>query len=538
MYNTFIMQFLPDQQKNHEHKHSKYKNQYKSNTIYWGLGIENEVYLELSKKNTIKKTDVLVKQKRERYSVDYYSNYKKYYLSKGLIHHIADIKNSEELTIPYLLNSHSFTKTDIYNQPVTLYTKNCEKNPNFSGETFIETLQNKNSYFMDAFDKYWLFDGDSIEFNSINFFNVSLSEMIGELKENKKRFIDELNNSILDLDEKSCFYNETFTIMKTNYAFATYMTNSENIGIFNNGTLHYNLTLPTELDQNCKIADWNNFVKDHQKAVRAIQWIEPLYITIYCSPDPFCGSEGFSKASQRCAVSRYIGVGTYDSDTMETGKILTKPINEIVCNKSPFWWYHKFNEKTAYTKLDEIGMDINFNKHYNHGIELRFIDHIDDDNIMHESFEFMVYLMDFILDSDKINGHGNPIINSTWNDIAYNAMTYGKNYSLTDDQQELYSTIFEFQIKGKTIHDVYNEIFTELKKRYSKCGKFSQCALKKNNIEKECTSVQTRIQEGCFLCCPSATELKTDYKNNSSLKSFYDSVFHFTYSPFAKKNKI
>ncbi len=538
MYNTFIMQFLPDQQKNHEHKHSKYKNRYKSNTIYWGLGIENEVYLELSKKNTIKKTDVLVKQKRERYSVDYYSNYKKYYLSKGLIHHIADVKNSEELTIPYLLNSHSFTKTDIYNQPVTLYTKNCEKNPNFSGETFIETLQNKNCYFTDAFDKYWLFDGDSIEFNSINFFNVSLSEMICELKENKKRFIDELNNAILDLDEKSCFYNETFSIMKTNYAFATYMTNSENIGVFNNGTLHYNLTLPTQLDQNCKIADWNKFVKDHQKAVRAIQWIEPLYITIYCSPDPFCRSEGFSKASQRCAVSRYIGVGTYDSDKMETGKILTNPINEIVCNKSPFWRYHKFNEKTAYTKLDEIGMDINFNKHYNHGIELRFIDHIDDDNIIHESFEFIVYLMDFILDSDKINGHGNPIINSTWNDIVYNAMTYGKNYSLTDDERELYSTIFEFQIKGKIIDDVYNEIFTELKKRYSKCGKFSQCALKKNNTEQECTSVQTRIQEGCFLCCPSAIEDETDYKNNSLLKSFYESMFHFTYSPFAKKNKI
>jgi histidyl-tRNA synthetase len=30
----------------------------------------------------------------------------------------------------------------------------------------------------------------------------------------------------------------------------------------------------------------------------------------------------------------------------------------------------------AIDKLDKIGLDINFNKHYNHGIEIRFFDHI------------------------------------------------------------------------------------------------------------------------------------------------------------------
>ena len=164
------MHFLPDQQKNSESKHFKYKNAYKPNNIYWGLGIENEIYLEFSKKKIIKKTDVLVKQKNERYSLDYYSNYKKYYLSKGLIHFISSIED-DEIEIPYLLNSHSFTKTDIYNEPARLYTKKCEENPRFCGETFIETLQKTNPYFKNTIDTYWLFDGDSIEFNSINFFN-------------------------------------------------------------------------------------------------------------------------------------------------------------------------------------------------------------------------------------------------------------------------------------------------------------------------------------------------------------------------------
>ena len=532
------MHFFPDQQKNQEGKHSKYKNTYKPNVIYWGLGIENEIYLEFSKKNTIKKTDVLVKQKNERYSLNYYSNYKKYYLSKGLIHYISSVQNNDEMEIPYLLNSHSFTKTDIYNQPARLYTKECEKNPKFSGETFIETLEKNNPYFKNTFDTYWLFDGDSIEFNSINFFNVSLREILNELKENKKKFIDELNKTTSTIDAKSSFYNEQFSIMKKNYAFATYMTNSANIGIFNNGTLHYNLTLPTELDQNSKILNWNKFVGDHQKAVRAIQWIEPLYIAIYCSPDPFSDTEGFSKASQRCAVSRYIGVGTYNADTMESGKILTKPINEVICSSLKFWWRHAFVDNNAYAKLDEIGMDINFNKHYNHGIELRFIDHIEDENLVYESFEFIVYLMDFILDSDKINENGNPIVNSTWNNVVYNAMTHGKKYSLVDEERKLYSDIFDFEIQGKTIEDVYQEIFKELKIRYAECGKFSQRAIKKNNVVKECTPTQIDIQEGCFLCCPPAFEDETDYKNNSWIKYISDSIFHFTSSPFAKKDKI
>lgn len=532
------MIFLPDQQKNSESKHSKYKNAYKPNNIYWGLGIENEIYLECSKKKIIKKTDVLVKQKNERYSLDYYSNYKKYYLSKGLIHFISSIENNDEIEIPYLLNSHSFTKTDIYNQPARLYTKGCEENPHFSGETFIETLQKTNPYFKNTIDTCWLFDGDSIEFNSINFFNASLSEVLHELEKNKNEFINELNKTTLEIDNKSCFHKEQFSIMKKNYAFATYMTNSENIGIFNNGTLHYNLTLPTELDQNSKIADWSKFVKDHQKAIRAIQWIEPFYIAVYCSPDPFSETEGFSKASQRCAVSRYIGIGTYNADTMESGKILIKPVNEIICSAYKFWWRNQFIESNAYANLDEIGMDINFNKHYNHGIELRFIDHIENETGMHESFEFIIYLMDFVLDSDKINSHKNPIINSTWNNLVYNAMTHGKNCSLTDEERELYSTIFEFEIKGKTIEDVHNEIFKELKTRYSECGKFSQYAIKKNNIGKEDLLVRTDIQGCCFLCVPSAIENENNHKNNNWIKYFTESISNFTSSPFHKKNEI
>ena len=36
-------------------KHKKYNSYYKSNELFWGIGIENEVYLEFDKKINVSK---------------------------------------------------------------------------------------------------------------------------------------------------------------------------------------------------------------------------------------------------------------------------------------------------------------------------------------------------------------------------------------------------------------------------------------------------------------------------------------------------
>ena len=36
--------------KNSSDKHTKYKNSYGKNEIYWGIGLENELYLEFENK--------------------------------------------------------------------------------------------------------------------------------------------------------------------------------------------------------------------------------------------------------------------------------------------------------------------------------------------------------------------------------------------------------------------------------------------------------------------------------------------------------
>ena len=111
---------------------------------------------------------------------------------------------------------------------------------------------------------------------------------------------------------------------------------------------------------------------------------------------------------------------------METGKILTKKINDMDFTKNDFWWYNRFHNSSVYNKLEEIGYDINFNKHWNHGIELRIFDHINNYNDMHKCFEFIIYLCDILLIND-INVI-NPIKDKIWNNIVYNCLKDGKNY--------------------------------------------------------------------------------------------------------------
>ena len=58
-------------------KHQYYASKYIPNDIYWGIGIENEVYFEMSKPLEIDiKTFYTKNAKRERYSVNYFTSYR------------------------------------------------------------------------------------------------------------------------------------------------------------------------------------------------------------------------------------------------------------------------------------------------------------------------------------------------------------------------------------------------------------------------------------------------------------------------------
>ena len=202
-------------------KHNKYGNQYKPYSVFWGLGIEQEVYLEFENKQYISEHEFLHNHKKERYSVDYYSNYDLDILTEAF-GEILRLSGSKILEIPLMLNSHSFTKTDRYGEHETIYSTKREPNKKFSGKTLIKYLEEQDKYFNQE-DPTWIFDGDTIEFISVDFCNAKLSEILKEVEINKRIFMVKLNRLV----EKNKIFSEygKIKIMEQNHAFGKYLTN-------------------------------------------------------------------------------------------------------------------------------------------------------------------------------------------------------------------------------------------------------------------------------------------------------------------------
>ena len=85
-------------------KHTKYLNFYETLKMaddeYWGIGIENETYLMFENMTTVPRKFIEKNQKYERYSVNYWSNYKAQRLSTTLR------KLPDNINVPIYINSY------------------------------------------------------------------------------------------------------------------------------------------------------------------------------------------------------------------------------------------------------------------------------------------------------------------------------------------------------------------------------------------------------------------------------------------------
>jgi hypothetical protein len=138
---------------------------------------------------------------------------------------------------------------------------------------------------------------------------------------------------------------------------------------------------------------------------------------------------------------------------MITGKALTIPR----CGFLDTWWYNQYHESSGYEKLNAVGLDINFNKYINHGIELRFFDYINESTLISESFTFIIYLMDYILENDDIID--NPIIDKLWNQIVLKTIINGKDNILNNNEKKIYENMFNIKLKKTNIVDIYYELY-------------------------------------------------------------------------------
>ena len=454
-------------------KHTRYLSSYKPNDYFWGIGIENETYLQFTKQFSHPTLGIHQNHKQERYSVNYYATLNPEY--KDHLKQLFPLKKSH-YQIPIYLNSHTLQKTDISGNHQTTYEKEPQPNSNYKGQTIHEVLCNYNpTYFKDNYKISYTFDGDTIEFMTQNYYKCTIEKTIEELVSEKQRFLQSINDAFKAL--KIFQQYGSLTYPERNEPFVSFLTNTKNVAIFNNGTYHINITLPTQLGSDSEPVNEELFVKRHQQLIRLIQFLEPILIVKYGTPDPFSQvSPKYSKASQRCAVSRYIGIGTYDTDTMMTGKILTIEKEEFPQSKLDYWWYTTYTKTSNYNPLDKIGVDINFRKHGVHGIELRFFDWFPEQHLK-ELMTLLVHLCDFSLLKERV---GNPIFSETWNNFVVRCLQQGPTLTVTNDEYELYKKIFDLR-KNKESRDI-NELYKNIEQRLLKTrGECTELMLDKNS---------------------------------------------------------
>lgn len=399
-------------------KHSKYQSAYRRCGFYWGLGVEHETYIMTGWTHDISGFTA-GNMKPERYSVSYYKNYQKEALMPAL--HAILQRGNGALNVPVLMNNHSLVDCDLSGEHRTTYEREPKPNPRFAGYSVYDYLCHYSLWLRDQKERAFTWDGDTVEFMTQDFYRATVDSVMAELNYIEWRFIAEIQRvpatGILES-------HAPFSLASPrNEPFATYLTNPRAVSMFNNGTFHVNATLPTRLGFDRRPLRWADFVKKHRRLARLVQWLEPLWIATFGSGDPLAAvADGFAAGSQRLAVSRYIGVGTFDTVAMPTGKILQMPRPTVLS------WYDVSG--SAYAPLDVIGLDINFNKHWAHGLELRIFDQMPMASLR-SVLEHVVLLMDIALSEQQV---ADPRDETVWQNAARSAIFEGSRWIITEAQ--------------------------------------------------------------------------------------------------------
>jgi hypothetical protein len=454
-------------------KHLRYKSLYQENELFWGLGIEEETYFQFTKPLYVAAPIIKSCHAAERYSVRYFKTYKQGYT---LAFEKLFPDASGFFPIPYFVNSHAFNKMDLSGNHMTTYEKVPKPNKRFHGKTFYQELCKfiphyycrRPKSFKQIFEESCIFDGDSIEFVTQDFYKATVHKAVNELVKAKVNLLDTINTF---LTQKGIHKEKGLLMYPTvNPGFVVNFTNPKNITMFNNGTYHINITLPSYLGKKDKnrlpqLVDYKKFKADHKRYIRFIQWLQPFVIGKFGTPDPLSQvSPLYAKGSQRCAISRYIGLCTYDTNAMPIGKIVTIPVAQIRGSDTPFWWYRQYHSESGYVMLDELGMDISYRKHYNHGVEIRFLDWFPE-TMLKSVLEFYVYLADLSLDT-MIQMPDEAIMNEEYNNLVVNLLRHGKEYSVPESTVRMYNRMLGLSIERSTISNMYDSIFKEIRNKY------------------------------------------------------------------------
>jgi hypothetical protein len=419
---------------------------------YWGIGLENETYMQFEESLIVSGEFIQEKIGFEKYSIDYRKCYKPESLTPVLK---KAFSLNENYKVSRMMNSHSLEKLDVNYQHKTLSAakpviENTDAtavilppldNPDYLGKSIMELFLEDQPYNIQSMITQRNktmgsvhFDGDSIEFVTKYFENRTIVDSCKELKATKKLFLDTINESKV-IKEKLNFpdYNNGLNM---------FMTNQENLVLFNNGTYHFHITLPT-LTEDSRIVDYKDFDKTHANAIYLLQWFEPFFIATLGSPDimgvistKYDLDKKFTLGSMRNAMSRYIGVGTYNK-SMPKGKILTYNVDDFrkllkFEQEENIWWRDQIQSEMEYELLSEVGLDFNQEKMYQSGFEFRSFDEFPAKYLNDVLFSIILICEHALNLPDVQWGHDSV----AWNNLVFKTLKNGYLSEINEEEKD------------------------------------------------------------------------------------------------------
>jgi hypothetical protein len=413
---------------------------------YWGIGLENETYLQFEESLVVSGQFIQEKMGRERYSIDYLKCYRAGSLEKVLARAFDSSKN---YLVSQMMNSHSLEKLDIHFQHKTIQSAPpLLDNPDYAGKSILELFLEKQPFQIQSMLTQKnnpmgsiIFDGDTIEFVTKYYENRTIQESFNELKASKKIFLDKLNETKI--------LPGPLTYPQYNIGINMFMSNQKKLVLFNNGTFHFHITLPT-LTEDSRIVDYTAFDQSHHKAIYLLQWFEPLFIATLGSPDimsvisdKFNMEEKFAGGSMRNAMSRYTGVGTYHR-SMPKGKVLTFPVEEFrkllkFQKEENIWWRDRIESELSYELLSDVGLDFNREKLYQSGYEFRSFDEFPTEYLP-EVLHAIVLISEHAQHGEEIEWASNNVI---WNNLVFKTLTQGYKTEMTEEEKNEIIRVFK-----------------------------------------------------------------------------------------------
>ncbi|PBJ15868.1 hypothetical protein [Flavobacterium sp. ACN6] len=417
---------------------------------YWGIGLENETYMQFEEPLIVSGEFIQEKIGFEKYSIDY----RKCYKPESLAPMLKKAFNlTENYKVSRMMNSHSLEKLDINYQHKTLSpvkavidTETGEtmaepiENPEYLGKSIMELFLEDQPYNIQSMITQRNktmgsvhFDGDSIEFVTKYFENRTITDSCKELKATKKLFLDKINESSV--------LNGKLNFPDYNNGLNMFMTNQENLVLFNNGTYHFHITLPS-LTEDSRIVDYNDFEKTHANAIYLLQWFEPFFISTLGSPDimgvisdKYSLDKKFTLGSMRNAMSRYIGVGTYNK-AMPKGKILTYKVDNFrkllkFTKEENIWWRDQIEADMEYEMLSEVGLDFNQEKMYQSGFEFRSFDEFPAEYLNDVLFSIILICEHSLNLPDVQWGHDSK----AWNNLVFKTLKTGYTTQINEEEK-------------------------------------------------------------------------------------------------------